>query len=176
MFRLTLYENITNDSITEHKKAGRIIFVPNYYILIYSVYNYTHITMQTIIDLIEINLTFNSNLNKAEEIAQSIVDKLTERYSSMAQNQYNKLKNRYSLRNMSMQTKIVFFPSQKGDGVTMGIWYVSPYRQVLRLKSDITKQLISKLDKCDDIALMYTGSSMFIESTSNDEKKDILNV
>jgi small-conductance mechanosensitive channel/FtsZ-binding cell division protein ZapB len=164
MFRLTLYENITNDSITEHKKAGRIIFVPNYYILLYSVYNYTHITMQTIIDLIEINLTFNSNLQRAEKVSLEIVEKLTERYSNMAQAQYNKLKNRYSLRNMNMQTRIVFVPSHKGDGVTMGIWYISPYRQILRLKSEITKQLIIALDKCEDVQLMYTGTSMFIET------------
>lgn len=167
--KITLYENITNDSVTDHKKAGRIIFVPNYFILTHEVYNYTHLSMKTIIDLVEINLSYDSNLDKAEALTLEIVESISGRYMDMAKRQYDKLKDRYTLRNMPTYPKIVFYPSIKGDGVTMGIWYITPYREILRLKSELTKQTIRKLDNEVDIHLMYTGNSMFLETNAHKE-------
>lgn len=167
--RITLYENITTDSITEHKKAGRIIFVPNYFILTHEVYNYTHLSMKTIIDLVEINLSFDSNFEKAESITFEVASSISGRYMEMAKRQYDKLKDRYTLRNMPTYPKIVFYPSTKGNGVTMGIWFITPYREILRLKSDLTKQCIARLDKEEDIHLMYTGNSMYLETSAHKE-------
>jgi len=167
--RITLYENITNDSVTDHKKAGRIIFVPNYLILTHEVYNYTHLSMKTIIDLVEINLSFDSNFNKAEAITLEVVESISGRYMDMAKRQYDKLKDRYTLRNMPTYPKIVFYPSTKGNGITMGIWYITPYREILRLKSELTKQCTSRLNSEEDIHLMYTGNSMYLETSTHKE-------
>lgn len=167
--RITLYENITNDSITDHKKAGRIIFVPNYFVLTHEVYNYTHLSMKTIIDLVELNLSFDSNFEKAEAITYEVASSISGRYMDMAKRQYDKLKDRYTLRNMPTYPKIVFYPSTKGNGITMGIWFITPYREILRLKSDLTKQCIARLDKEEDIHLMYTGNSMYLETSTHKE-------
>lgn len=167
--RITLYENITNDSVTDLKKAGRIIFVPNYYVIFYEVYNYTHISMKTIIDLVEISFSFESNFDKAEKITLEIVENLSGRYTDMARRQYEQLKGRYTLRNMPSYPKVVFYPSIKGDGVTMGIWYITPYREILRIKTDMTKQVIEALRGEKDIDMMYTGSSMYLEQSDKDE-------
>jgi len=169
--RITLYENITNDSVTEHKKAGRIIFIPNYFVLTHEIYNYTHLSMKTIIDLVEINLSFDSNLDKAEAIIKEVVESISGRYTEMAKKQYDKLKDRYTLRNMPAYPKIVFYPSTKGNGITMGIWYITPYREILRLKSELTKQAIFRLNKEEDIHLMYTGNSMYLQTSA---QKDTL--
>lgn len=162
--KITLYENITNDSITDHKKAGRIIFVPNYFILTHDVYNYTHLSMKTIIDLVEINLSFDTNIEKAEAITYETVEAISGRYTDMAKRQYDKLKDKYTLRNMTNYPKVVFYPSFKGDGVTMGIWYVTPYREILRVKSELTKQVIGRLQAEEEVHLMYTGTSMYLET------------
>ena len=167
--KITLYENITNDSVTDHKKAGRIIFVPNYFILTHEVYNYTHLSMKTIIDLVEINLSFDSNFDKAEAITLEVVESISGRYMDMAKRQYDILKDRYTLRNMPTYPKIVFYPSTKGNGITMGIWYITPYREILRLKSELTKQTVGRLDKEGDIHLMYTGNSMYLETNAHKE-------
>ncbi|MBE0495669.1 MAG: mechanosensitive ion channel [Campylobacterales bacterium] len=168
--KITLYENITNDSITDHKKAGRIIFVPNYFMLTHDVYNYTHLSMKTIIDLVEINLSFDTNIEKTEAITFEIVESISGRYTDMAKRQYDMLKDKYTLRNMTNYPKVVFYPSFKGDGVTMGIWYVTPYREILRLKSELTKQVIGRLRAEEDIHLMYTGASMYLETSAKKEE------
>ncbi|NLC27597.1 MAG: mechanosensitive ion channel, partial [Campylobacteraceae bacterium] len=162
--KITLYENITNDSVTSHKRAGRIIFVPNYLIFTSEIYNYTHLSMKTIIDLVEINFSFDSNFGKAETITREVVENISGRYADMAKRQYDKLKSRYTLRNMPTYPRIVFYPSIQGDGVTMAIWYIAPYREILNLKSEITKQCITQLNAQEDIKLIYSSASVYLES------------
>ncbi|MDR3345628.1 MAG: mechanosensitive ion channel family protein [Campylobacteraceae bacterium] len=162
--KLTLYENITNDALTEHKKAGRVIFVPNYYLIMGEVYNYTHLSLKTILDLIEIRMTFDSNLEKAEKIGLESAELVTSRFTEMAKKQYDALKKRYTLRNMTTYPKVFFYPSAHGNGVVMGVWYVSPYREVLKHKSEIMKEIIARFAEENDIKLLYSGQSVFLEN------------
>ena len=46
----------------------------------------------------------------------------------------------------------------------MGIWYVTPYREILRVKSELTKQVIGRLQAEEEVHLMYTGTSMYLET------------
>lgn len=165
--KLTLYENITNDSLNTHKRAGRIIFVPNHFLITNEVYNYTHYSLKTILDSIEINITFDSNLEKVEKLALEVANNITSRYMDMAKRQYHILKERYTIRNMPNYPRVFFYPHVNGDGVTIGLWYVTPYREILKLKSEVTKELINKLKKEDDIHLLYSASSMFVEKLPN---------
>jgi small-conductance mechanosensitive channel len=162
--KITLYENITNDGVASHKRAGRIIFVPNYYIFTNEIYNYTHLTMKTIIDLVELNLTYDSNFEKAEKVTTEIVEAYSGRYADMAKRQYDKLKDRYTLRNMPSYPRVVFYPNLGGDGITMAIWYIAPYREILKLKSEITKECVKRLNKEEDIKILYSGTSLFVEA------------
>ncbi|MFV0481384.1 MAG: mechanosensitive ion channel family protein [Campylobacteraceae bacterium] len=161
--KVTLYENITNDALTEHKRAGRIIFVPNYYLITHEFYNYTHYSLKTILDTVEVNITYDSNLEKAEKIALEVAHSITARYTEMAKKQYDSLKERYTLRNMPQYPKIFFYPHAKGDGVTIGLWYVTPYREILKLKSDMTKEFIKRLNAEEDIHLLYSAETLFVK-------------
>jgi small-conductance mechanosensitive channel len=161
--KLTLYENITNDALTEHKKAGRVIFVPNYYLIMGEVYNYTHLSLKTILDLVEIRMSFDSNLSKAEKIGFESAELVTSRFTEMAKKQYDTLKSRYTLRNMTQYPKVFFYPSAHGNGVVMGVWYVSPYREILKHKSEVMKEIINKIMQEDDIHLLYSGQSVFLQ-------------
>jgi small-conductance mechanosensitive channel len=162
--KITLYENITNDALTEHKKAGRVIFVPNYYIIMGEVYNYTHLSLKTILDLVEIHISFDSNIAKAEKIALESANMVTEKFTEMAKKQYDALKKHYTLRNMTQYPKVFFYPSAHGNGVVMGVWYVSPYREILKHKSEVTKEIIARFKSEDDIKLLYSGQSLFFEN------------
>ncbi|MDR2099403.1 MAG: mechanosensitive ion channel family protein [Campylobacteraceae bacterium] len=162
--KLTLYENITNDALTEHKKAGRVIFVPNYYLIMGEVYNYTHLSLKTILDLIEIRMTFDSNLQKAEKIGLESAELITSRFTEMAKKQYDALKSRYTLRNMTQYPKVFFYPSAHGNGVIMGVWYVSPYREILKHKSEVMKEIVNKIMNEEDIHLLYSAQSVFLEN------------
>jgi small-conductance mechanosensitive channel len=176
--KLTLYENITNDALTEHKKAGRVIFVPNYYLIMGEVYNYTHLSLKTILDLIEIRMTFDSNIAKAEKIALESAELITSRFTEMAKKQYDALKNRYTLRNMTQYPKVFFYPSAHGNGIVMGVWYVSPYREILKHKSEVMKEIVNKIGREKDIHLLYSGQSLFLQNNGkevnhSDETKEI---
>jgi small-conductance mechanosensitive channel len=162
--KLTLYENITNDALTEHKKAGRVIFVPNYYLIMGEVYNYTHLSLKTILDLIEIRMTFDSNLAKAEKIGFEAAELVTSRFTEMAKKQYDALKSRYTLRNMTQYPKVFFYPSAHGNGIVMGVWYVSPYREILKHKSEVMKAIIDRIMQEDDIHLLYSAQSLFLDN------------
>lgn len=151
--KITLFENLTNDSINDYKRAGRIIFVPNYYILTYSVFNFTHMKMQTIVDMIEFNLSYKSDLQKAENIAIQVTNDLSRHYSAMAQRQYDVLKTKYTLRNMSNYPKVVFVSDAKTNQICMSIAYITPYRKVLRFKSKLTKSLLNEFLKEETIYL-----------------------
>ncbi|MDR0761782.1 MAG: mechanosensitive ion channel family protein [Campylobacteraceae bacterium] len=162
--KLTLYENITNDALTEHKKAGRVIFVPNYYLIMGEVYNYTHLSLKTILDLVEIRMTFESNLQKAEKIGLESAELVTNRFTEMAKKQYDALKSHYTLRNMTQYPKVFFYPSAHGNGVVMGVWYVSPYREILKHKSEVMKEIVNRILQEEDIHLLYSAQSVFLEN------------
>jgi small-conductance mechanosensitive channel len=162
--KLTLYENITNDALTEHKKAGRVIFVPNYYLIMGEVYNYTHLSIKTILDLVEIRMTFDSNIAKAEKIGLESAELITSRFTEMAKKQYDALKSRYTLRNMTQYPKVFFYPSGHGNGIVMGVWYVSPYREILKHKSEVMKEIVNRIGQENDIHLLYSGQSIFLEN------------
>lgn len=175
--KITLYENITNDALTNHKKAGRIIFVPNYFLITNEVYNYTHYSIQTILDTVEVCLSYDSNFKKAEEIALEIAENITSRYTQMAKRQYNLLRKKYTMRHMLNYPRIFFYPDLRSNGIVLGLWYVSPYREILRHKSEITKMLIESFRIHDDIKLIYSGESVHIEkmpSLENMSKSEVL--
>ncbi|MDR3177767.1 MAG: mechanosensitive ion channel family protein [Campylobacteraceae bacterium] len=162
--KITLYENITNDALTEHKKAGRVIFVPNYYLIMGEVYNYTHLSLKTILDLVEIYISFDSNIAKAEKIALESANAITEKFTEMAKKQYDALKKYYTLRNMTQYPKVFFYPSIYGNGIVMGVWYVSPYREILKHKSEVTKEIIARFKNESDIKLIYSANTIFLEN------------
>jgi small-conductance mechanosensitive channel len=162
--KITLYENITNDALTEHKKAGRVIFVPNYYLIMGEVYNYTHLSLKTILDLVEICISFESNIAKAEKIALESTNAITGKFTEMAKKQYDALKKYYTLRNMTQYPKVFFYPSVYGNGIVMGVWYVSPYREILKHKSEVTKEIIARFKNESDIRLIYSANTLFLEN------------
>ena len=125
---------------------------------------------------VEFNLDFDSNIEKAEIIANQIAVDLSERYTEMGKRQYDKLKHIYTMRNMTSYPKIYFYPSSKGNGITISIGYISPYRDVMRLKTELTKRVLMRFKQEDDLKLIYTGNSMFVkhsEGVKTIEKEEL---
>lgn len=151
--RMTLYEEITHNNATEIKRAGRVIFIPNNYLFTKAIYNYTHDTMKTLYDLIEVPLGFESNFEKARAIAEETVEALTGRYIEMARRQYDRLRDRYALRGKNLGPRIQFMMNKEGSGIVLFLWYVAPYREILSCRSDITLTLIERFRAEPDIIL-----------------------
>ncbi|ASC93718.1 mechanosensitive ion channel domain-containing protein [Sulfurospirillum diekertiae] len=75
LLRMTVLEDITLTSYMENTRSGRIFFVPNNLIFSAVISNYTHGTMRTVWDGINIYITFGSNHKKAVHIAREITKK-----------------------------------------------------------------------------------------------------
>jgi small-conductance mechanosensitive channel len=116
------------------------------------------------LDLVEIYISFDSNIAKAEKIALESANAITEKFTEMAKKQYDALKKYYTLRNMTQYPKVFFYPSIYGNGIVMGVWYVSPYREILKHKSEVTKEIIARFKNESDIKLIYSANTIFLEN------------
>lgn len=82
--RVTLYEELTLETYSKNRRSGRIIFIPNNYVFTNLLANYTHHGMKTVLDGIDISVTFDSNLDKAQEIVENIVTRHAKGYTELA--------------------------------------------------------------------------------------------
>ncbi|MDR3162815.1 MAG: mechanosensitive ion channel [Helicobacteraceae bacterium] len=152
--KITLYEEITHNNAAELKRAGRILFIPTNFIFSKVIYNYTHESMKTIYDLIEIPLNINSDFDRVKKITEEVVSKTTARYIEMARYQYKKLQDKYILRGKDMSPRIQFMMPSDKKGIVMYLWYVAPYREILNCRSDLTLELIRRFKKEANIFLI----------------------
>ncbi len=157
--RMTLYEEITHNSAAETKRAGRVIFVPNNFLFTRPIFNYTHDRMKTIYDLIQIELGYETNFQKARTIAEEAVDRYTHRHIEMARRQYEHLRERYAMRGKDLRPRIQFMTGGEAGGVSMYIWYVAPYREILSYRTDITLAVLERFRAEPDIHFMATGNT-----------------
>jgi small-conductance mechanosensitive channel len=150
---LTLYENITHNNAAEIKRAGRIVFIPNNFIFTKAFYNYTHDTMKTLYDLIEIPFELKSDFDRIDKITRETVTALTGRYIEMAKLQYDRLRDRYTMRGKRMRPKIQFMFQEDGKAIRMYLWYIAPYRDILNVRSAMTLELLRRFKSEPDIML-----------------------
>ena len=116
LLRITLLEDITLTSVTENRRAGRIIFIPNNYVFTRMISNYTHNSLKTVWDGIKITITFDSNHKKATHIAKEITKKFSKGYTDITRKQLNKLRQHYSLKNTNVEPRIFSFIASNGNG------------------------------------------------------------
>ncbi len=65
LLRITILEDITLTSYLQNRRSGRVIFIPNNYVFTTLIANYTHGTLKTVWDGIDLTITFDSNHKKA---------------------------------------------------------------------------------------------------------------
>lgn len=150
--KITMYESINHTTLNDQKRAGRVIFFPPHYIFTKSIFNYTHESMKTLFDLIEINLSPKSNFEKAQEIAINTTKKHTGKYTDLALKQYKGLQKKYHMRNLSAKPQINFL--YKDGYICMSVWYVAPYRDILNVRSSVTRELVGAFLKEQDIEVV----------------------
>ncbi|MDX1294863.1 MAG: mechanosensitive ion channel, partial [Sulfurimonadaceae bacterium] len=99
LLRITILEDVTLTTYMVNRRAGRVVFVPNNYIFTSMIGNYSHASLKTVWDGIDITITFDSNHKKAAHIAKEIARKYSKGYTDITRKQLNKLRDRYSLKN-----------------------------------------------------------------------------
>jgi len=121
LLRMTIFEDITLTTYTENRRSGRVVFIPNNYIFTTLISNYTHGTLRTVWDGIDIFITFDSNHKKAIHIIREITKKYAKGYTDIARKQLNLLRNQYSLKNTNVEPRIYSFMNHKGCVLAHGI-------------------------------------------------------
>ncbi|WP_051420689.1 mechanosensitive ion channel family protein [Helicobacter pametensis] len=177
MTRITLLEDVTLNTYLETRRAGRIIFIPNNFIFNTVISNYTHGGMTTIWDGIDFTITFDSNYKKAVEIATEVARKYSKPHTEIAKKRMSRLKERYSLKRISLEPRI--FNMIEPNGMKISLWYQTNAFTTLNVRSSISGEIIDLLAKEKDIKIAYnttkivnTGSDGVWERFTHEEQNE----
>ncbi len=176
LLRMTILEDITYTSYVENRRTGRIIFIPNNYIFTELIANYTHSTMKTVWDGIDITITFDSNHKKAMYLIKNITKKFSKGYTDIARKQLNMLRHQYSLKNTNIEPRIYSF--LEPHGLTISTWYQTNSYAALTLRSTLSAEIVDAINKEDDITIAFPTQTLHLNKTQTkvpiDINKDIL--
>jgi len=157
--RITLMEDVTLTTIETNRRAGRIIFVPNNYIFTSMIANYSHGSLKTVWDGIDIVITFDSNHKKAAHLVKEICRKYSKGYTDITRKQINKLRDRYSLKNSNVEPRIFTFIEP--HGIKVSAWYLTNAYATLTLRSTISADIIDAFNAESDITIAYPTQTFY---------------
>jgi len=153
LLRITLFEDVTISTYRDNRRAGRVIIVPNNYVFTSLISNYTHGTIRTVWDGIDVFITFDSNHKKAVHLAREITKKYSKGYTDIARKQLNLLRNQYSLKNTNVEPRVFSFIEPQGFCISS--WYMTNSYATLTLRSTISSEIIDAFNQEDDITIAY---------------------
>ncbi len=165
LLRITILEDITLTTYLTNRRAGRIVFIPNNYVFTTLIANYSHATLKTVWDGIDITVTFDSNHRKAIHIAKEIARKYSKGYTDITRTQLNKLRNRYSLKNTNVEPRIFSFAEP--NGVRISAWYLTNAYATLTLRSTISVEIIEAYNEAEDIQIAYPTQTLYLNAQEN---------
>ena len=153
LLRMTILEDITLTTYLENRRAGRIVFVPNNYVFTRMIASYSHDSLKTVWDGIDITITFDSNHKKAMHIVKEVARKYSKGYTDITRKQLNKLRHKYSLKNTNVEPRIFAFIEP--NGLNVSVWYLTNAYATLTLRSTISTDIIDAFNAEDDITIAY---------------------
>ena len=177
LLRMTILEDITLTSYHQNRRAGRIIFIPNNYVFTRMIANYTHDSLKTVWDGIDVMITFDSNHKKAMHLSKEVARKYSKGYTDITRKQLNKLRHKYSLKNTNVEPRIFSFIEP--IGLNISVWYLTNAYATLTLRSTISGEIIDAFNAEDDITIAYPTQQLNLtmnkrkESTPPDENEVI---
>ncbi len=153
LLRMTLLEDITLTTYTDNRRAGRIVFIPNNYVFTRMIASYSHDSLKTVWDGIDVTITFDSNHKKAMHLAREIARKYSKGYTDITRKQLNKLRHKYSLKNTNVEPRVFSFIEP--NGLNVSVWYLTNAYATLTLRSTISTDIIDAFNLEDDITIAY---------------------
>lgn len=167
LLRMTVFEDITLTSYMENRRSGRIVFIPNNYIFTTLISNYTHMSMKTVWDGIDVTITFDSNHKKAMYLIKTITKKYSKGYTDIARKQLNMLRSQYSLKNTNVEPRIFSF--LEPHGLTISTWYMTNSYAALALRSTLSSEIIEIINREEDITIAFPTQTIYV----NDRQRKV---
>ena len=171
LLRMTLFEDVTLTTYMRNRRAGRIIFVPNNFVFTRMIANYSHSSLKTVWDGIDIVVTFESNHKKAMYICKEITKKYSKGYTDITRKQLNKIRNHYSLKNTNVEPRIFSFIEP--HGVTISSWYLTNAYATLTLRSVISTEIVDAFNKEQDITIAYPTQRLHLQKEKKTPPFDV---
>lgn len=162
LLRMTLFEDVTLTTYIKNRRAGRIIFIPNNFVFSRMIANYSHSSLKTVWDGIDITVTFDSNHKKAMHLCKEITKKYSKGYTDITRKQLNKIRNHYSLKNTNVEPRIFSFI--ESNGVNISSWYLTNAYATLTLRSVISTEIVDAFNQEDDITIAYPTQNLHLQS------------
>lgn len=151
--KIVLYEGVNHNTTLDLKRAGRVVFIPNNYIFTHTVFNYSHESMKTILDLIEVDLKMESDFDAVLKTADETVRRVAGAHIGEATRQYRGLKRKYDMRQRDFEPKIHLLVSEDRKAMTLYVWYPAPYQEVMNIRSRLAGELVKGLAATPGVVL-----------------------
>jgi len=168
LLRITILEDITLTTYMHNRRAGRIIFIPNNYVFTRMIANYSHSSLKTVWDGIDVSITFDSNHKKAMHLCKEIAKKYSKGYTDITRKQLNKIRNHYSLKNTNVEPRI--FSLIESNGINISTWYLTNAYATLTLRSIISTEIIDAFNNEDDITIAYPTQKLHLQDHTGEKK------
>jgi small-conductance mechanosensitive channel len=122
--------------ISDEENSGRIIMVPNWMLFEKNIINYTS-NNDFVLHSVTVNVTYESNLDRAIEIADFSARKF--------------LAGTISTSPGVPKVRVDF----QASGIDVQVKYFSPARQLHEYSSKITKEIFDRVNDADDVEIAY---------------------
>ncbi|MEY3002640.1 MAG: hypothetical protein RLZZ428_1015 [Pseudomonadota bacterium] len=162
LLRMTMHEDVTLTAYMKNRRAGRVIFIPNNFIFTDMIANYSHAGLKTVWDGIDFMITFDSNIQKAAQIAKEITKKYSKGYTDITRKQLNKLRSQYQMKNTNVEPRILTFIEPYG--MKISAWYLTNSYATLTLRSTISSEIIMRIQEEEDIRLAFPTQSVYLDT------------
>jgi small-conductance mechanosensitive channel len=157
--RITIMEDVTLTTVEHNRRAGRIVFIPNNYIFTSMIANYSHGSLKTVWDGIDIMITFDSDHKKAVHITKEICRKYSKGYTEITRKQLNKLRDRYSLKSTNVEPRVFTFI--ESNGIKVSSWYLTNAYATLTLRSTISADIVDAFNAEESITIAYPTTRFY---------------
>jgi len=172
LLKIAVREDTTLTSYTKNRRTGRVFFIPNNYIFTDMISNYTFDGLRTVWDVVDINITFDSNHQKAVQLAKEAVSIHAKPYTDLAKKRLNKMRKKYVLRNSNPEPRIFAFA--ESYGITISSWFHTNSHATLGLRSTIGMAILDAFKEHDDITLAYPTQTIRMRSDISAQTPDEL--
>ncbi|MBP1910701.1 mechanosensitive ion channel family protein [Methanolobus bombayensis] len=122
--------------IGDEENSGRLIMVPNWMLFEKNIINYTS-NNDFVLDSVIVNVTYESNLDRAMEIAELSARKFLAGVISTSPG--------------NPKVRVDF----QASGIDVQVKYFSPARQLHEYSSKITKEIFDRVNEHDDVEIAY---------------------
>ncbi len=171
LFKIAIREDITLTSYMKNRRTGRVFFIPNNYIFTDMIANYTYDQLRTVWDGIDLYITFDSNHQRAIELAKSIVQTHAKGYTDLTRKRLQKMRKKYVLRSANPEPRVFSFIEPYG--IVISSWYYTNSHATLALRSTISMEILEAFKAADDIHIAYPTQTLRV-ANHNMEPENLL--